>query len=235
MLSSFVFYFLEPDTYKTPFIGFWYVMSTISQQGYGDFLPDTVSGEIYAIFLYFIGIGIFGVIISKWVEGVNQYRQIKEEGALDYLGSGHILLINWSKKTKDTIEQLIAEGYKDIVLVDNLDKTPIQSNKVHYIKGLPTNKETLHKANILKSKALIIFSKEVDTDDTSIDGRTLLTSLAVQEILYKNNTDIHTTVEVLNDQHEIYFSNIAVINQIIVSHRIFSSTVTLSLIQNDKF
>ncbi|ACB84485.1 potassium channel protein [Natranaerobius thermophilus] len=232
VLSSYVLYFIEPDTFSTPFAGFWFVMTTISQQGYADILPNTLAGRIYTIILFIIGIGIFGVIIAKWVDGVIQYRQAKESGNLSYLGKNHIVMINWSKKTENAIDELLKNQNKKIVLIDELQTTPIQHEQVHYIQGAPTDKNTLTKANILQSKAISVFAKDNITDEISLDGKTLLIGLTIQELLNENKKDIYTSVEVINEQHLSSFKNLSKIDKIILSNKPFSNILTQSILEN---
>ncbi|RKL67423.1 hypothetical protein CR203_08675 [Salipaludibacillus neizhouensis] len=65
IISSLIMYLLEPTEFNSLFNGFWFVMTTISQVGYGDFAPETVLGKLYSIILYIVGVGFFAIMIAK--------------------------------------------------------------------------------------------------------------------------------------------------------------------------
>lgn len=85
-LSSLIMYLLEPKEFDTLFNGFWFVMTTISQVGYGDFAPETVLGKLYSILLYIVGVGFFAILIAKWIDLLNNYEKLKEMEILGYSG-----------------------------------------------------------------------------------------------------------------------------------------------------
>lgn len=82
LFSSLVIHLIEPETFPNPFIGFWWVMTTVTTVGYGDYAPETVLGRLFGLLLYFIGIAIVGVVIGKIVESFSTYQKLKEEGRL---------------------------------------------------------------------------------------------------------------------------------------------------------
>ena len=61
--SAFIVYLLEPDNFKSPFIAFWWVMTTVTTIGYVDYVPRTVPGMIYGIFLYLFSQGLLRVLL----------------------------------------------------------------------------------------------------------------------------------------------------------------------------
>ena len=224
IFSSYIIYFLEP-TFKTPFTGFWFVISTIAQQGFGDFLPKTLIGKIYTMILYVIGIGIFGIIIAKWVDVVMQYRQSKYTGKLSFYGKNHIILINYSRKTRCIIEEFITSKKNKIVLIDQLQSSPVIHEQVHYIQGSPTDKKVLHSANISDAKAICILSKENLNRELSIDGSTLLTASMIKKLFNDDNINTYTIVEVFNKEHLPSFKHLN-IDQIILSNQPFTSKLS---------
>ncbi|MBJ8193051.1 two pore domain potassium channel family protein, partial [Bacillus cereus] len=90
-------YLLEPETFITPFNGLWWVMTTVTTVGYGDFYPKTIPGKCLGIFVFIFGIGLISITISKIVDGLFMYQRKKEEGKLRYTGKQHFVIIDWSK------------------------------------------------------------------------------------------------------------------------------------------
>lgn len=68
----------QPDVFSNAFSGLWWSVSTILTVGYGDIYPVTTAGQIMAIILAFLGVGLVaiptGIISAGFVE---QYTKIK--------------------------------------------------------------------------------------------------------------------------------------------------------------
>jgi voltage-gated potassium channel len=215
LFSSFLAYFLEPETFQNPFNGFWWVMTTVTTVGYGDFYPHTVAGKFLGIFLYIFGISLISIVISKVIDSVFIYNRKKEEGKLRYRGEGHFVIIDWSKHADLAIQEILNSDSKvEIVLIDNLEKTPISHERVHYIQGNPVHKETLDQANLSKSRAVFIFANETTEyqnfirDTSFVDGKTLLIATSIERyydhvytiVEIKDKENIHNFIHVNIDE-----------------------------------
>jgi voltage-gated potassium channel len=222
--SSFIIYYIEPETFPTPFIALWWVMTTVTTVGYGDYSPTTVEGRIFAMFLYMIGIGLVGLVIGKVVDFFSEIRRKREEGRMAYKGEGHIVIIGWSKKAKYAIQEIL-ESSKDmeIVIIDQLEKAPLMLERVFYIQGHGTRNETLEKANIDKAKAVLIFADETIQDDELTDGKTLLIASSIERL----GAHVHTTVEIMNENHIKNFKHIKV-DDFLLSHEMISNLAVRS-------
>lgn len=83
MASSLCMYGLEheaqPEHFSNAFSGIWWSVSTLLTVGYGDIYPITVGGQIMAIVIAFLGVGMVaiptGIISAGFVE---YYTSIKE-------------------------------------------------------------------------------------------------------------------------------------------------------------
>lgn len=68
----------QPEVFSNAFSGLWWSVSTILTVGYGDIYPVTTAGQIMAILLAFLGVGLVaiptGIISAGFVE---QYTKIK--------------------------------------------------------------------------------------------------------------------------------------------------------------
>lgn len=68
----------QPEVFSNAFSGLWWSVSTILTVGYGDIYPITTAGQIMAILLAFLGVGLVaiptGIISAGFVE---QYTKIK--------------------------------------------------------------------------------------------------------------------------------------------------------------
>jgi voltage-gated potassium channel len=229
-ISSVLIYYLEPDTYGNVFNGFWWVMTTVTTVGYGDFYPHTVAGKILAIFLYIFGISLIGVVISKVVDSFYIYKKHREEGKLKFKGENHFVIIDWSKNAELAIQEILkSDPSITVVLIDRLEKTPIFHERVHYIQGNPAHRETLEKANLSRAKAVFIFANELSENnqyihDTSlIDGKTLLIATAVE----RNYSHIYTVVEIMEKENIDHFLHVKV-NEFILADETVSKLAVRS-------
>lgn len=82
LASSILMYSVEhnaqPDVFKNAFSGIWWAVSALLTVGYGDIYPVTALGQVLAIILSFLGVGLVaiptGIISAGFVE---QYTRMK--------------------------------------------------------------------------------------------------------------------------------------------------------------
>lgn len=219
ILSSLIIQQLEPDTFPRFIDAVWWTMTTVVTVGYGDFSPNSDAGRIFTmILLYTIGIGAMGIIIGKIFESFGVYRKMKEEGKLAYSGKGHFILIGASQdKLKNVIDELInADKKSEIVIVDNIEKSPIEHDQVHFVSGDPADEEVLMRANILESRSVAVFTDERIKTSEYVDGKTLLTVSMVEYIAKKHQKNIYTIAEIMKEKHIALFEH-AKVDEFILS------------------
>ncbi|MGO4887613.1 potassium channel family protein [Anaerobacillus sp. MEB173] len=234
ILSSFIIYIVEPNEFKSPLNGFWFVMTTISQVGFGDYIPKTMIGRLYTIVLYIVGVGFFAIIIAKWIDLLNTYEELKEAEILGYKGENHIVIITWSQKSKITIEQILNKNQNtDIVLIDQLNSSPINHSNIHYVQGDATKIDTLQKANILFANTVCVFASDNVIDKASEDGKILLIASTVKHIAKQNNKNIYTIVEILEEEHTSN-TNQYFIDEFIISNQPFSTLMASKALHKER-
>ncbi|OLO27600.1 hypothetical protein BTR23_19795 [Alkalihalophilus pseudofirmus] len=228
IVSSFIIHYLEPETFPTLFIGFWYVMTTITTTGYGDFVPQTIAGKWFALFLYLFGITLIGVFIGKMVEGVGVYRKLKEEGKLRYKGRDHYVIIGWSQKAKKTIDELLlAKETAHVLIIDLHQVTPYAKEQIHYIQGDATDPTVLEKANITQADAVLIFAPDTVDDPLFVDGRSLLIASSIEHLASEKKKEIYTIVEIVRESHIPTFKH-ARVDEFVLSSEAFSDLMAKS-------
>lgn len=216
--STIIIYTIEPETFGSYFNGFWWVMTTVTTVGYGDFFPVTAAGKLYAVFLYIVGIGLIGVVIGKVVDSFSLYRIRRLKGIMKYSSEGHIILIGWNHKAKFATEEILDSDNKmEIVIIDDLEESPFVSQRVHYVRGDSANEETLMQANLNKAKSVIIFANDTITNPSLIDGKTLLIATSVSRLA----PQVHTNVEIMSERNIKNFEHINV-DEFILSHGMIS-------------
>ncbi|MFC4024651.1 potassium channel family protein [Oceanobacillus longus] len=204
LFSTRMIQLIEPETFPSYFSALWWVMTTVTTVGYGDVSPVTFGGQLFAmIVVYIFGIGLMGVAIGYIIDVYVEYKQRKEQGKLTYKGKNHFIVINYSKRSKETIKELLhMHGDKDIVLVaEDIEKTPLDSERVHFVNGDPADITILNKANIAKADSIMIFSADNIPNSSFADGQTLLIATAIEDYSRKTGTPIYTIAEIINDLH----------------------------------
>ncbi|MBM7572820.1 potassium channel family protein [Aquibacillus albus] len=219
LLSSFLIVEVERETFPNYFDGFWWVMTTVTTVGYGDYSPISFAGRMIALFLYIFGIGIIGVVIGKVVDGLSSFRKRREEGDIVYNDKMHYVIIGWSQKAKFAIKEMQETNKKiEIVIIDVLSKAPVLDERIHYIQGNASEVTTLRKANIEHAKAVLVFADDKIQDDQLTDGKTLLIASAIESVA----PNVHTIVEVMEESHIKNFEYMKV-DEFIVSNETIST------------
>jgi voltage-gated potassium channel len=230
VISSFVIHWIEPEVFTSPFVGFWYVMTTVTTTGYGDFVPETTLGRMFGLFLYFFGIGLIGIVIGKIVEGFGVYRRLKEEGKLKFTGKGHYVIIGWSNKASHAIDEIMEiDKSAKFVLIDVLEKSPVEDDKVIFVQGDPTEKVILEKANIRDAKAVLIFTKMNENDPISADGKSLIIVSSIEGYAKEIKKEIYTIVEIVKEKHIPTFKH-ANVDEFILSEEALSDLMAKSAV-----
>ncbi len=210
--SSYIIYYIEPETFTSPFEGLWWTMTTVATVGYGDVSPTTVGGKIFAMYLYIVGIGLMSIFIGKVIDFFSIRKRLKEEGKLTITTKNHILLINWTKKAAITLDELLkAFKHIQVVIVDeHIPKTPIQHDRVKFVKGNPASNSVLEQANILQSRSVMVFSPDDLQSASQADGHTLLIASMIKGIEKAKKQEIYTICEVSNSSHINAFAHVNV-------------------------
>jgi voltage-gated potassium channel len=220
---------LEPETFENTLHAVWWIMTTMTTVGYGDVYPATEAGRTWAMFIvYTIGIGLFGTVIGMIVDGVSQYKRRKEEGKLPYKGENHYVIMGWTAKSKSTISELfLGDATTEIVLIDEFEKSPYEHERFHYIQGSPTDVETLKKAKIEKSKAVLLFAEDGIIHPDLADGKTLLVASSIERYDEGSEGNIYTIAEILNEKHVDNFKHVR-IDEFILSNGSVSNLMAKS-------
>ncbi|SDH23982.1 voltage-gated potassium channel [Alteribacillus persepolensis] len=211
--SSLLVYVIEPNTFEHPVNGFWWVMTTVTTVGYGDYYPVTLAGKALAVVLYIFGIGLISIVITKIVDQIFLFQRRKEQGKLDYNGSNHFVIIDWSTNARLAIQEILhSDPEAEVVIIDQLEKTPWSHERVHYVQGSPVEKSVLEQANLKEAKAVFIFANEITEfgkviqDASFVDGKTLLIATTIE----RHYRDIYTIVEIKDRQNVDNFTHVDV-------------------------
>lgn len=134
---------------------------TLTTVGYGEVHEVSRIGQIYTIFLIFIGVAFFlfvaGSVVQFMVEG--RIRIILGRRSLDKKIDrlkNHYIVCGYGRIGRVLCNQLKRKPMDLVVIDKNLELIPIfDDDKVLYVSGDASDEAILHKAGILRAKGLI--------------------------------------------------------------------------------
>ena len=199
---------IEPSTFTRYADALWFTMTTILTVGYGDLYPSTPAGRMFTVvFLYIIGIGLFASFIGKAIESLTLHKKREERGELMFKGQNHIVVVDWSYKAENAIEEILKQDEQTkVVVIDRMEKAKEINTRIHYVRGNATHEKVLRQANVQHAKAVLIFADDRIEDQMLTDGKSLLIATAVERM----SPSVYTTVEIEREEHLPSFSHIKV-------------------------
>ncbi|WP_141534971.1 potassium channel family protein [Bacillus cereus] len=140
------------------FQAFWMTMITVLTVGYGDAVPLTQAGKVFALLIIPVGVGIvtyaIGVVAAMIIEG-NLFHAVRRKKMDKYIAElqGHIIVCGCGRVGLQVVHEL-QEKNIPFVVVDK-EETLLEKEKFLYIQGDATEDQVLHKAGITKAVGLV--------------------------------------------------------------------------------
>jgi len=172
---------------------YWAVV-TLGTVGYGDIVPHSVMGRIFAIIVILSGPFILALITAS-IASIFIERKIKEGKGLEQVNDqGHIVICGWNEHGEKVIDGLLQQGRsvsQKIVLISELDRDEVQSIQYRYkglrfVRGNFVKEDVLSRAN-LQSAASAVILADVSGGHTleNADERTIFGSMAIKSMTSK--------------------------------------------------
>lgn len=140
------------------FQAFWMTMITVLTVGYGDVVPVTQAGKIFALLIIPVGVGIvtyaMGVVAAMIIEGnlFHAVRRKKMDKQIAQLQK-HIIVCGCGRVGLQVVHEL-QEKKIPFVVVDK-DESIFEQEKLLYVHGDATEDQVLHNAGISKAAGLV--------------------------------------------------------------------------------
>ncbi|MBS9804987.1 potassium channel protein [Bacillus toyonensis] len=140
------------------FQAFWMTMITVLTVGYGDAVPVTQVGKVFALLIIPVGVGIvtyaIGVVAAMIIEGnlFHAVRRKKMDKQIAQL-QNHIIVCGCGRVGLQVVHEL-QEKKIPFVVVDK-DESILEKEKLLYIHGDATEDQVLHHAGISKATGLV--------------------------------------------------------------------------------
>ena len=117
--------------------------------------------------------------------------------------SNHIVICGWNFQGDRIIAELMCSQVRDrreVVVLANCDTRPVKHQSVEFVKGDPTQDESLVRAGIKRADSVIVLSDLAKPANES-DAEALMIVLAVESL----NRAVHSCVQVANSANRIHF------------------------------
>ncbi|MGN5653253.1 potassium channel family protein [Bacillus sp. Brlt_9] len=140
------------------FQAFWMTMITVLTVGYGDAVPVTQVGKVFALLIIPVGVGIvtyaIGVVAAMIIEGnlFHAVRRKKMDKQIAQL-QNHIIVCGCGRVGLQVVHEL-QEKKIPFVVVDK-DESILEKEKLLYVHGDATEDQVLHRAGISKAAGLV--------------------------------------------------------------------------------
>ena len=140
------------------FQAFWMTMITVLTVGYGDAVPVTQAGKVFALLIIPVGVGIvtyaIGVVAAIIIEGnlFHAVRRKKMDKQIAQL-QNHIIVCGCGRVGLQVVHEL-QEKKIPFVVVDK-DESILEKEKLLYVHGDATEDQVLHHAGISKAAGLV--------------------------------------------------------------------------------
>lgn len=180
--------FAQETFAKTLWKGTWWFFVTATTVGYGDIVPQSIPGQVVAIFDMIFGIGLMASAIGAGADKLIERRKMRVRGLKQLKMKNHIVILGGGAKQK--VEKLIAEIRNDsfycrtdmVVCSDVYDENPF-GEEVEYVRGAIGSDDVLQRSCVPDADCVIIYGYT--------DEETILTALAVDELNRRAFTTVY--------------------------------------------
>ncbi|NLL36081.1 MAG: potassium channel family protein [Fretibacterium sp.] len=196
---------------------FWSVLFTLIGQGEFATAPRTLMGKFIVFFLSIVGVALFGVVLSEFMQRVMSSKLKEMMGMNRCKFQGHIVICGWNSRARYIVRELLAS--KREVAVAASERPPDLPHDVFFVAGNPSDKETLIRTGLPDAEGVILLSELKDHGD---DAKTILTGLAAKTI----HPDIYAVMELHDPENEPY-ARLAKVDDIIYSDNLIAEVTSI--------
>ncbi|MBM3212969.1 cag pathogenicity island protein Cag26, partial [Candidatus Poribacteria bacterium] len=178
--------------------GLWWTLVTITTVGYGDIFPQTLGGRIIGVITMIFGIGFLGMFTATIASTLVE-RKLRENRGLKSLKGlkDHIILCGWNYSGAEIISEIHADyPERDIVILANIDESPLEEEHVYFVKGDPAELSKLEMASFRTADSAIVLHDETGKGNYQ-DGQSILTVLAIKH----ERPEIYVCIQIIDENN----------------------------------
>jgi voltage-gated potassium channel len=118
---------------------------------------------------------------------------------------GHIVICGWNTQGETVVRELLEANTRtshNIVILAELEKRPVQTDRVEFISGNPAQDRDLRRARVQDASSVMVLTDFTQSPNDA-DAKALLIVLAVESL----NREVHSCVQILNSANRIHFEH----------------------------
>jgi len=204
------------------FDAIYWAIVTLTTVGYGDVVPISKAGKIFALMIILSGPILLSLVTAS-IASIFVERKIKEGKGLETIkDKDHIVICGWNGNGEKVIDGILLQSqgsHPRIVLVNELDRDEIQSIQYKYkkydlrfIRGNFIKEDVLARANLVKARSAIVLADISGGHNIeNADERTIFGTMAIKSMAAK----VRTCAELINKENKEHLLR-ANIDEIIV-------------------
>ena len=116
----------------------------------------------------------------------------------------HVVVCGWNAQGASIVDELLsADGDQHVAILAELDRRPIEDERVEFLMGSPLQEADLGRASVHTASSAIVLTNFAE-DPNEADARALMIVLAIES----QNREVHTCVQVLNASNRKHFERV---------------------------
>ena len=143
--------------------------------------------------------------------------------------SGHTIICGWNFQGERVVSELLKADVRQqrgIVVLHDSEERPIRDERVEFIRGDPSQDESLKRAGIMRADSVIVLT-DCHKGANDADAEALMIVLAVESL----NRSVHTCVQIMNSANRMHLER-AHADEIICLDQVGGSLVVASALNH---
>ena len=175
---------------KNPYFeAFYWLITTITTVGYGDYTPLSTKGKVLALSVMILGVTLLAFILTQITQRIvsanlgNIFGVNRMKKKVDYI------LCGWNSVSEAALNEIDSDRH-EVVVIDPASRPDLAKlTTIQYIRGDPKSEDVLMKANI-KNASNVVLAMDRDSD-------VLLAIHVIREL----NPFIHLVAKINSHEH----------------------------------
>ena len=177
---------------------YWAVV-TIATVGYGDIVPHSTTGKVFALMIILSGPVLLSLVTAS-IASVFVEKKFRERQGLETIkDKDHIIICGWNRNAEKVIDGIILQAKRSapkIILVNELNQDEIQSilyrykdTSIGFVRGNFVKEDVLARANLSMAGAAVVLA-DISGGHTEekADERTIFGTMAIKSTASKVRT-----------------------------------------------
>jgi voltage-gated potassium channel len=204
----------------------WWFVVAITGVGLDAVAPVTQLGRATSAGVLMLSRIFFGMFTAAIASALINRLLMEGRGMGDVSLRGHSVICGWNGKGNEMIRQLTGDERKqEVVVLCDLESTPVKHTGVHFVHGDPTTDADLRRACVQWAETVIILADESypGHSPSTVDARSVLVALAVETL----NRNVYTFAEVCDPDNKHHFLH-ANVDEVLVADEIVADLMARS-------